>query len=125
MLFGNIHTQNTRFLRTVNYLFPTSHFLHSDNNRLHSIHVSSEYIVSTLFAIRYLIRMISRCHVLVLDFTCYLPKTTTHDTFTSNQLKRNKTPKGVNAGDDCVTLRYGSISHTRNYFAITSWRGLI
>ena len=48
ILFGNIHTQNTRFLRTVNYLFPTSHFLHSDNIRLHSIHVSSEYIVSNL-----------------------------------------------------------------------------
>ena len=29
----------------------------------------------------------------------------------------NKTPKGVNAGGDFVTLRYGSISHTRNSFA--------
>ena len=47
---GNIHTQNTRFLRTVNHLFPTSHFLHSDNIRLHSIHVSSEYIVSNLLS---------------------------------------------------------------------------
>ena len=40
-------------------------------------------------------------------------------------LNRNKTPIGVNAGGDCVTLRYGSISHIRNYFAMTSWRGLI
>ena len=88
-LFGNIHTQNTRFLKTVNRLFPTSHFLHSDNIRLHSIHLSSPYIVSNLFVIRYLLHMISRCHVLVLDFTCYLLKTTTHNTFKSNQPKRN------------------------------------
>ena len=80
-MFGNIHTQNTRFLRTVNRLFPTSNFLHSDNIRLHSIYLSSEYIVSNLLVIRYLLHMISRCHILVLDFTCYLLKTTTHNTF--------------------------------------------
>ena len=29
----------------------------------------------------------------------------------------NKTPIGVNAGGDCVTLRYGSVRDTRNSFA--------
>ena len=35
-------------------------------------------------------------------------------------MKKNKTPIGVNAGGEViVTLRYGTISHTRNTFART------
>ena len=43
----------------------------------------------------------------------------------TDEISEDKTPIGVNAGGDRMTSRYGSISHTRNYFAMTLWQGLI